>query len=190
MPEPTNKASAEPSTERSTPPSSPGQAVGQAAFKLHPENKKGLSSGDRAALRRIDANAPITPTLWKVLFDLKQHESPDWISQNRWERRWAILLMGMAHCAGLHNYDVPLGQALAAAGWSETRFVRLMEAGDETLPVLTRRMAQYLASKQQTANWDDVRRLLFYQSGDTAEDIRLSIARTYYRTLYAQDQTD
>jgi CRISPR system Cascade subunit CasB len=62
-----------------------------------------------------------------------------------------------------------------------------MEADADTLPDLLRRVAQYLASKQQAANWDDVRRLLFYQSGETAEDIRLDIARPYYRTLYAQE---
>lgn len=165
---------------------SPSQSVGRAAGMLHPEEGS-LPNGDRAALRRIDLDQPVTSTLWKVLFALDQDESPDWISQTKWEQRWATLLMGMAHCAGLHDYDVPLGQALAEAGWAETRFVRLLEADDETLPVLLRRMAQYLASKQQPANWDDVRRLLFYQSGDTAEDIRLSIARSYYRTLYAQD---
>lgn len=166
---------------------SPSQAVGRAAGMLHPEEGS-LPSGDRAALRRIDLDAPVTPTLWKVLFALDQDDAPDWISENRWERRWAALLMGMAHCAGLHDYDVPLGQALAEAGWSETRFVRLLEADDETLMVLLRRVAQYLASKQQPANWDDMRGLLFYQSGDTAEDIRLSIARSYYRTLHAQDE--
>lgn len=165
---------------------SPAQAVGRAAGMLHPEDGS-LSNGDRAALRRIELDQPVTPTLWKVLFALDQDESPDGISETKWEQRWATLLMGMTHCAGLHDYDVPLGQALAEAGWAETRFVRLMEA-DETLPVLLRRMAQYLASKQQAANWDDVRRLLFYQSGDTAEDIRLHIARPYYRTLYAKDE--
>lgn len=168
-------------------PISPAQAVGRAAGMLHPEDGS-LSNGDRAALRRIDLDQPVTPTLWKVLFALDQDEAPAWIGETKWEQRWATLLMGMAHCAGLHDYDVPLGQALAEAGWAETRFVRLMEADDETLPVLLRRMAQYLASKQQPANWDDVRRLLFYQSGDTSEDIRLSIARPYYSTLHAQDE--
>ena len=167
-------------------PISPSQAVGRAAGMLDPDTGH-LPNGDRAALRRIDPDTPVTPTLWKVLFELDQGDSPDWIGQTTWEKRWATLLMGMAHCAGLHDYNVPLGQALAKAGWAETRFVRLLEAGDETLPILLRRMAQYLASKQQPANWDDARRLLFYQSGDTAEDIRLSIARPYYRTLHAQD---
>ena len=81
-------------------------------------------------------------------------------------------------------------RALAETGWSETRFVRLMEADEDTLPVLIRRMAQYLASKQQAANWDDVRQLLFVQFGDAAEDVRLRIARPYYRTLHALEQDE
>ena len=170
-------------------PISPFQAVGRAAGMLHPETGS-LPNGDRAALRRIDPDTPVTPTLWKVLFDLDQDESPDWISQTTWEQRWATLLMGMAHCAGLHDYDVPLGRALAEAGWSETRFVRLMEADEDALPVLIRRMAQYLASKQQAANWDDVRQLLFDQFGDKAEGVRLRIARPYYRTLHALEQDE
>jgi CRISPR-associated protein, Cse2 family len=166
----------------------PWEAIGRAAAMLHPETGR-LPNGDCAALRRIDPDTPVTPTLWKVLFDLEQDESKG-MSQTQWEQHWATLLMGMAHCAGLHDYDVPLGQALAEASWSETRFVRLMEADEDALPVLIRRMAQYLASKQQAANWDDVRALLFYQSGDTAEDVRLRIARPYYRTLHAQEQDD
>lgn len=167
---------------------SSGEAVGRVAHVLDPDSEKGLSSGDRAALRRIDLDTPVTPTLWKVLFDLEQDEAPDWIGQTTWEQRWATLLMGMAHCAGLHDYDVPLGQALAEAGWAETRFVRLLEADEETLRVLLRRMAQYLASKQQSANWDDVRQLLFSHGSDFQEDVRLRIARPYYRTLHAQGE--
>jgi CRISPR system Cascade subunit CasB len=172
-------------------PISPSEAVGRVAGMLHPEEGS-LPNGDRAALRRIDPDTPVTPTLWKVLFELKQDESPGWIPQTTWEQRWATLLMGMAHCAGLHDYDVPLGQALAEAGWAETRFVRLMEANDETLPVLLRRMAQYLASKQQPANWDHVRQLLFSRENpfEDPEEVRLKIARSYYRTLHAQEQDE
>lgn len=165
-------------------------AVGRAAGMLNPE-KGSLSNGDRAALRRIDTNAPVTPALWKVLYDLGIPE-PDpqyYTSEARHERNWGLLLMGMAHCAGLHDYDVPLGKALALAGWSELRFTRLMEADDETLPTLMRRMAQYLASKDQPANWADVAYLLFTR-GDGAHETRLRIARAYYGTLYQKEQDD
>jgi CRISPR system Cascade subunit CasB len=48
-------------------------------------------------------------------------------------------------------------------------------------------MAQYLASKEQPANWDDVRQLLFSVDRNYSENVRLRIARSYYRTLYAQE---
>jgi CRISPR system Cascade subunit CasB len=160
---------------------------------LHPEEGR-LPSGDRAALRRIAPDAPVTPALWKVLYDLNIAE-PDYEhvteeAQTAYERNWGLLLMGLSYCAGLHDYDVPLGKALARAGWSETRFVRLLEADADTLPTLIRRMAQYLASKQQRADWTDVAYLLFTRDGDKAETTRLHIARNYYRTLYAQAQDD
>jgi CRISPR system Cascade subunit CasB len=164
-------------------------AVGKAARLLDPESAL-LDSGEKAELRRISPARPVTPALWRVLIQLGEQEARGWISQERWETRWATLLMGMAHCTGLHDYGTPLGAALAAAGWSETRFVRLMEARDETLAVHLRRMAQYLASKQQPANWADAARLLFRQSGETADEIRLDVARAYYGRLYAENQEE
>src|SRR5699024_6508557 len=110
-----------------------------------------------------------------------------WIKQEQWERRWATLLMGMAHCAGLHSYDTSFGKALAAAGWSELRFVQLMRGDEETLETHLRRVAQFLSSKNQQADWSDVARLLFFQSGEAAEDVRLSISRDYYSELYQQE---
>jgi len=165
------------------------KSVGKAAGWLASD---ALSNGDRAELRRIDPASPVTPALWKILLRLQEEGASVGLGHDAQERRWATLLMAMSLCISpsqnLHDYDVPLGQGLAAAGWSETRFVRLMEADADTLPVLVRRMAQYLASKQQAVDWSNVAWLLFTASGDAAEDVRLNIARTYYRTLYAQDQ--
>jgi len=116
------------------------------------------------------------------------NDSPSWISQEQWERRWATLFMGMAHCSGLHSYDTSLGEALAEAGWSELRFVQLMRAKEETLETHLRRVAQFLASKNQEANWTDVASLLFYQTGKAGEKVRLSVSRTYYSKLYKKEQ--
>ena len=162
--------------------------LGSAVGKINAIIYDGLSTGDLAELRRISPDEPFTPALWRVLLDLELDDAPDWISQSKWERRWATLLMGMARCAGLHSYDIPFGQALAEAGWSELRFVRLMRSDGQQLETELRRLAQYLASKNQRADWTDAGRLLFYQSGDTADDIRLQISRHYYKTLYAKEQ--
>lgn len=162
---------------------SPSRATGTAAFRL----KETISSGDRAELRRISPNRPFTPALWKLLLDMGQHDAPEWISQERWERRWATLLMGVAFCAELHDYKRSLGSALAEAGYSELRLVRLLRAEGEQLETYIRRLAQYLHSKQQKANWGDVANLIFYQSGETSDKIRLQIARSYFATQHAQN---
>lgn len=149
-----------------------------------------LGTGALAELRRISPQKPFTPSLWRLLLDLDEAEPWGGLERNIYERRMATLAMGMAFCAGLHSYKVPLGRALAEAGWSELRFVRLMEARGETLETLIRRMAQFLASKSQPANWVDVGWLLIGQDWDSAEETRLRIARSYYGTLHAKTQDD
>lgn len=218
LPEPATASEEPPASEAADEEERPslGKSVGQAAGLLGSER---LSNGDRAALRRISPEAPFTPALWKVLYRLEQHEAPGWFGsgtreerQRMWERRWATLLMGMAFCARpqeadrrkrhLHDYETPLGAALfdaggseTRAGWSELRFVRLLRSSGEALEVEIRRVAQYLASKSQPANWADMARLLFNQPNDlslTARDIaekcRLSIARAYYGARYKSEQ--
>ncbi|NBB84656.1 MAG: hypothetical protein GVY12_00305 [Bacteroidetes bacterium] len=126
---------------------SPYQAVGTAAHLL----RKSVSSGDRAELRRISPERPFTPALWKLLLDMDQHDAPPWSAQEQWERRWATLLMGLAFCAELHDYTRSLGSALAEAGYSELRLVRLLRAEGEQLEVHLRRLAQY--PKSTSAAW-------------------------------------
>jgi CRISPR system Cascade subunit CasB len=144
----------------------------------------GISKGDLAELRRIDPKEPFTPALWKILLEyVSDHEE---ILPER-ERRWAILLMAMATCAGLHSYETSFGKALAQAGWSELRFVRLMEARGDNLVKEIRRLAQYMASKNQQADWSDAAWLLFVQDGDKVGDVRQNIARDYYKQLYVEE---
>lgn len=162
-----------------------GKNVGKIASMMQQEG--GLSKGDLAELRRISPDKPFTPALWRTLILLDLDESPGWIPQEQWERRWATLFMAMAYCTGLHSYDIPFGQALAKAGWSELRFVQLMRAEGQTLEKHLRRVAEFLSSKNQEANWTDAAWLLFHQSGNTAEKVRLNISRSYYSTLYAQE---
>lgn len=127
-----------------------------------------LSNGDQAALRR---GSPGAEAFWRVLYDIGEMDGRADL--------WRALLVAIAH-AGRHDPSVPFGKALAEARWSKARFVRLMEADQETLKLSLRRCAQYLNSKDQAANWNHARQLLFY-TGEHAEDIRLRISRAYYR---------
>jgi len=161
-----------------------GSTVGTVARRMESE---GLSTGDMAELRRVDPEEPYTPALWKLMIENDLSDTPRWLPEHERERRWAALFMGMAMTAGQHSFEMPLGRALAKAGWSELRFVRLMRQRDDKLIQEIRRMAQFLGSKEQSADWTGVGHLLFSQQGDPAEHRRRSIARDYYRELYRQD---
>jgi CRISPR system Cascade subunit CasB len=162
------------------------QTVGKMANIIKTEGR--ISTGDLAELRRISPDKPFTPALWKLLICIDAQQPVGGLKESTYERRMATLAMGMAFCARLHGYQMPLGRALANAGWSELRFVRLMEARGEKLEVHIRRMAQYLASKSQAANWTDVAWLLLGQDWSTAEETRLRISRSYYGVLYTKEQ--
>lgn len=161
--------------------------VGRIARMMQPDDGS-LGTGELAELRRISLERPFTPALWKILISQELESPLTALRQTDWERRWAAQLMGMAYTAGFHDYNRPLGVALAESGWSELRFVQLMRAEEETLEVNLRRMAQYLASKSTQADWSDVLALLLYQEGETGENVRIDIARNYYTTIYKQQQ--
>jgi CRISPR system Cascade subunit CasB len=158
-----------------------------------------LSRGDLAELRRTSLRAPVTPALWRILHHFEIHEAPYASSeeeQDEYERKWAVLLMALAHCAGvhdperptgLHDPETPFGQALAEAEWSELRFVRLLEADPQQLGTQLRRVAQFLASEQQPADWEGAYWLLFGE-GETVERTRLRMSRSYYGTLYRKEK--
>ncbi len=162
-----------------------GKIVGKIAEMMRSGR---LSTGDLAELRRISPDKPFTSVLWRLLMELEIDQSPYWIRQQEWERRWATMMMCMAHCVGLHNYNTSFGQGLAEAGWSELRFVQLMRAEGQILEKLLRRVAQYLSSKNKKVNWTGAAELIFFQHGKRAQEKRLDISRDYYKTIYQSEK--
>ena len=172
------------SDEVSTPETSVRSVIGKIAYAM----EHYLSNGDLAQLRRISPEEPYTPALWKMLLTYVPESWTRGPQQEEKERHWAALLQGMAMTTGLYDPNVPLGKALVAAGWSELRFVRLMQARENDLFKEVRQLASFLASKSQTADWSDVAQLLFNQQGEWAERHRRRIARDYYHALYQQEK--
>lgn len=158
--------------------------VGKIAYAMEHH----LSNGDLAQLRRASPAAPYTPALWKILLAYVPETWTRGTRQDEKEGHWAALLQGMAMTAGLHNQSIPLGRALVQAGWSELRFVRLMQVRGDDLVKDVRRLASFLASKSQTADWSDIAQLLFNQEGEWAERHRRRIARGYYKALYEREK--
>jgi CRISPR system Cascade subunit CasB len=145
-----------------------------------------LSTGDLAELRRISPEEPYTSALWKMLLEYVPESWVGGAKRDEKESQWAALLMGMSMTGGMHRFDIPIGQALAEAGWSELRFVRLLRSRSKRLFEEVRRIARYLSSKSQKANWADIAQLLLNQDGEWAEKHRRRIARDYYRQLNRQ----
>jgi CRISPR system Cascade subunit CasB len=89
----------------------------------------------------------------------------------------------MAHLTGLHAAGRSLGTALADAGFSELRFVRLLRATDDTLLRLAIEAARFLAAKAQPSNQVDLALLVLsdgWTDASARERVRRQLARGYY----------
>lgn len=150
---------------------------------LDPDNGS-LSDSEVLQLQHVSLDQPEAPILQTILASLNLMQAPSWIQPDRWHRQWAVLLKGMAICAGLHDASVSIGEALACAEWPDDRFTRMMEAGPDEVVTYVEWTARHLAKADQPANWNDMRRLIF-KSGEHARQFRLRVANDYFRTSYA-----
>ena len=144
-----------------------------------------LGPGDVAALRRLDPADPACPAFFKVAaaFLVPAGLLPaGGEARDEAERRWASVLSGLA-IHEMHAPDRRLGQALAAAGFSELRFVRLLRAHDSGLRDEVRTTARFLASKAERADWTEMAQLVLSDGHDHAEAVRRRIARDFYANL-------
>ncbi len=99
--------------------------------------------------------------------------------------KWKLLIQ----CVAIAGYSgTPFGLALKQAEYSEARLKRLLEADNDQLSTLLRRTAKQLASADQKANWNTVRRLLFEE--EEVEEVRLQIAQEYYTYDTNSNQDD
>lgn len=192
MTQPTDLAPQPPKTTWQKRQSAIGKIASAMNRSVETSGYAGFSTGDLAEFRRIDVQQPYTPALWQTLVAYQIDD--DWPDQGPYretqEERWATILMGMAFTIGLHSPTTKLGTALADAGWSETRFVRLMEARDTHLIEEIRRLSQYLSSKSQPLDWSELASLILTQEGDYATKLRRNIARDYYRQLHKLKNAD
>lgn len=153
------------------------------SFLSRDPREGGVSRADLAELRDLHTTRGHPPALWKILLDFVpgagQLDLPT-------HRRWTELIHNMAVTTGLHDPGTSLGWALAEAGWSELRFVRLMRARGGALSAHIRQVGKFLSAKGQPANWADAARLIFVQQGEPAATARLDVARRFYQRLYSR----
>ena len=142
-----------------------------------------FGTGPLATLRRLDpSNAvAVDATLHRVLAECV----PDaWTGDNDGLCDWTLIthVIALGVAAGFRP-DVPLGLALQAAGYKESRLLRLLEASREALDVLLPRACRFLIAAGQPLNPAAVARLVRATrlGGDPLHHARAAIARDFFR---------
>lgn len=145
-----------------------------------------LPPGDLAALRRLDPTDPSAPALWRALLLADVKLPGDGAARDRLERRWAVILTALASLGDLHRPGAALGRALASAGFSELRLIRLLRAAGPALENEIATACRFLSAKAEPANTADLAKLLFSDTHDAwRESERRRIAREYYAKVHA-----
>lgn len=154
-------------------------AVRQMASRIGRED---YPTGSLAALRRLCPEAPDGAAFWWLITEY----APRAFEDDRAARALAAIAQCMAIAHPFHrplSGRRPLGEALAEAGVSEARLLRLLRLSRSELPEELRRLARLMAAKGDEGrfDWGDAFALLCWADG---ERLRRDIARDYYRKQY------
>lgn len=141
---------------------------------------RALSAGDRAALRRMKPSEVACSAFWRLMALGDVVWPGDAHARDLVERRWACIAQSMALMAGLHAPSIPLGKALAEAGVSELRLLRLLRSSDLALADAVRVVSTYLAQKVKGSDHREVAALVLSDGRSDSEAVRRSIARSFY----------
>jgi CRISPR system Cascade subunit CasB len=151
------------------------QQVGKIAGIISSER---LSTGERAALRRMIPGHPLPLSFYRFAFSYLP---------TGWEYAiddWTTLVAGIALMTpNAYSPQVGFGKALAEAGYSEFRLERLLAAGYEVRRTLFLRAIRFLAAKSKPFNWAQGARFLLTRSEDNQEAMNLRIARDFYSRI-------
>lgn len=153
--------------------------------------------GDLAALRRMSpGGGQDAAVFWRLAarYDL--------LGGPVIERKWALIIHGIALMTSTSGQDGPGGSAhdpstsvgkslflgaenssRASGFYSELRLNRLLNAHGDMLPALLARMFRMLASSGVTFDWREMARFILLEGWDEsgAEEARRRFARDYYR---------
>jgi CRISPR type I-E-associated protein CasB/Cse2 len=147
-----------------------------------------IPPGDQAALRREQPG----PAFWRMAV---RHLEPaglllagDGPKQRRTARRWVAILAGVARARESHTPGRPLGLALAEAGITEARVLRLARAHDEALLDVIRALSDQLARSGERVDWGDLADLILSDGERRQEEVRRRMCLDYYRALWRAAQ--
>ncbi len=138
---------------------------------------RAASPGELAALRRMGPDGPTAPAFWRLFATTID---PDDRANDDATMAWATIVSAMADAPTLDE-RTQAGQAMAQAGLSEARFVRLLEAEGSALLDEFRQVARYLAAKGRGLAWTDMAALLLVKDREARRKIRGRLARFFFR---------
>lgn len=148
-----------------------------------------LSTGDVAMLRRMDPRQPAAAffKLQGLMFDDQLPGTAGVLLD--FETRWAVVAQGLACLGTLHRASpsTQLGLVLAASGFSEVRFVRLLAADAARLVDELPTLARFLTAKSMFVDWTGAAHLILSAGRVDREPQRRRVARDYYGALARQD---
>jgi CRISPR type I-E-associated protein CasB/Cse2 len=142
-----------------------------------------ITTGDAAALRRMDPVKPHAAFFKLVGLVLDEHLPNDLRARMDRETRWAAIVVGLAHLGDLHRLGMRLGRSLAEARLSELRFARLLRADTDRLADELPMLARFLAARNMATDWSDAAWLILSSERGDEERARRSIAADFYRTV-------
>jgi CRISPR type I-E-associated protein CasB/Cse2 len=148
--------------------------------------QRGITPGDIAKLKRMNAEHPTEKVFWEQCVNLGIDQAPEGLIST-----WAGISIMIAKgtkvteqgATGPHEGNTPLGRALANSGYKEERFKTLLNADNSSIARMLDRAVTYLYSKGQNFNWNDAARLALsgHRSQREKDRDRMRIARDYYR---------
>ena len=189
-----------------TPDDAPSFAANEAAKSAgYPRNEKQDAIWrNAAAMARADFGTG-------PLASLRRHSPSDVVNEPAFHRliagledkmlagdgtplRWATVIQAIAIGTkpGEGVSQERAGKALAEAGYSESRFARLLAAHGQTFRDQIVLLARYMNGKQARFSWGDLGELILVEgvnaawADERAEKLRFQIARDYYRELTAK----
>ncbi|MBF0426649.1 MAG: type I-E CRISPR-associated protein Cse2/CasB [Magnetococcales bacterium] len=157
------------------------EKIRDVARRMSCEQEHGcLGTGEMAELRRWRLGGEISPTAWRLLTSYSD-QTEESRSMEETENRWLAVLAGMALMAPYpHQPGAYPGQVLAKAGYSETRFHKLLNSRDEAFFDAVNRTCRFLRAKGVAVDWIHFATFILTQDADKAEEQRRRLARSYF----------
>lgn len=140
-----------------------------------------LGAGPRSDLRRLRPDGEDrwrTGTFYRLYAEQIASDHGGGASH---EQAWAMILSGMARLD--HRPGNSAGATLAEHGFSELRFVRLLDADHDHLDSALRAVVSFLASKGTEVNWSDFADLVLSTDSPRRDEVRRRLAAAFYRVL-------